>query len=106
MLDTATTKQVLSLPQIHGTIHSFGNGRLLPTFDDNDTRVDRFVSGYIEIRAWYDGFRNRTEIQPFRTPPGWLVGEIPVGPPYTIDCSLLDRMVIQGILPAEIPQCR
>jgi len=79
-----------------GTVCSFWGARLLPTFD-GDERIDRFVSGYIIIRQWYDGWRNMCEIQPFRTPPQFIGGvQCPVGEPYNIMVSLLRHMVCMG----------
>ena len=75
--------------------HSFGNGRLLPTFDEYDGQVERFVSGYFELRNLYDGWKNRIEIQPYRQRDLLSRPEM-VGLPYTIGVAHLMDYVIRG----------
>lgn len=74
------------------TTSSFAQPARLPVFIDGQRMpVDLWANGCIYHQQIYDGFRNKVEITPLISPPGWLYPTIPVGESYTIGERDLQR---------------
>ena len=73
---------------------SFSKPVRLPMFKGDRQSTVR-ADGYVYLRGFYDGFRNKVEIQPLvrdRKDGGyWEVGET-----YTIGASHLTRLIVTG----------